>query len=117
MTPDLCDEHFAGNTSGIALQYKLWGIEQVRSAKERTFTDGVKKLLAALVRRGGAAGADRRPDGGGADLLQEPAPGQRHLAETLLSLSPLLSRQTILENLPWVADVTEELRRKAAETN
>lgn len=78
MTPDLCDEHFAGNTSGIALQYKLWGIEQVRSAKERTFTDGVKKLLAALSARGGAAGADRRPDGGGADLLQEPAPGQRH---------------------------------------
>ena len=39
------------------------------------------------------------------------------LAETLLSLSPLLSRQTILENLPWVADATEELRRKAAENN
>ena len=24
MTPDLCDEHFAGNSSGVALQYKLW---------------------------------------------------------------------------------------------
>lgn len=23
MTPDLCDEHFAGNSSGVALQYKL----------------------------------------------------------------------------------------------
>ena len=24
MTPDLGDEHFAGNSSGVALQYKLW---------------------------------------------------------------------------------------------
>ena len=34
MTPDLCDEHFAGNRSDVALQYKLWGIEQVRVAKK-----------------------------------------------------------------------------------
>ena len=47
MTPNLCDEHFAGNASGIALQNNLWGIEQVRAAKEWTFTDGVKSLLAA----------------------------------------------------------------------
>ena len=49
MTPDLCDEHFAGNSSGVALQYKLWGIEQVRAAKERTFTDGLRGLLAVLT--------------------------------------------------------------------
>ena len=39
------------------------------------------------------------------------------LAQTLLSLSPVLSQRTILEHLPWVADVEEELRRKADETN
>ena len=39
------------------------------------------------------------------------------LAQTLLSLSPVLSQRTILENLPWVTDVEEELRRKADETN
>ena len=37
------------------------------------------------------------------------------LASTLLSLAPVLSQQTILENLPWVSDAQEELRRKAAE--
>ena len=39
------------------------------------------------------------------------------LAETLLSLTPVMSRRTILENLPWVTDVEEELRRKEAETD
>ena len=37
------------------------------------------------------------------------------LTQTLLSLSPLLSQRTILENLPWVADAEEEMKRRAAE--
>lgn len=49
MTPDLSDQHFAGNASGVALQYKLWGIEQVRAAKEQTFTDGILALHQALA--------------------------------------------------------------------
>ena len=32
MTPDLCDEHFAGNSSGVALQYKLWGAQASQNA-------------------------------------------------------------------------------------
>ena len=117
MTPDLCDEHFAGNASGIALQYKLWGIEQVRSAKERTFTHGVKQLLAALSAGAGLLGQTVDLTAGELTFYKNLPQDNATLAETLLSLSPLLSRQTILENLPWVADVTEELRRKAAETN
>ena len=116
MTPDLCDEHFAGNASGIALQYKLWGIEQVRSAKERTFTDGVKKLLAALSAGAGLLGQTVDLAAGELTFYKNLPQDNATLAETLLSLSPLLSQQTILENLPWVADVQEELRRKAAET-
>ena len=117
MTPDLGDEHFAGNASGVALQYKLWGIEQTRSAKERTFTDSLRALLGVLT-------AGERLLGSGADFgvsevtfYKNLPQDNETLAKTLLSLSPLLSRQTILENLPWVADAQEELRRKAAEEN
>ena len=116
MTPDLCDEHFAGNSSGVALQYKLWGIEQVRSAKERTFTDGVKRLLAVLSAGAGLLGHPADLTAGELTFYKNLPQDNATLAETLLSLSPILSRQTILENLPWVADVQEELRRKAAET-
>ena len=49
MAPDLSDESFAGATSGIALQYKLWGIEQVRSAKERSFSAALTALLQVLA--------------------------------------------------------------------
>lgn len=115
MTPDLCDEHFAGNSSGVALQYKLWGIEQVRAAKERTFTDGLRALLAVLTEGEHLLGRSVDLTGGELTFYKNLPQDNAALAETLLSLSPLLSRQTILENLPWVTDAQEELRRKAAE--
>lgn len=115
MTPDLCDEHFAGNSSGVALQYKLWGIEQVRAAKERTFTDGLRALLAVLTEGERLLGQSVDLTGGEVTFYKNLPQDNAALAETLLSLSPLLSRQTILENLPWVADAQEELRRRAAE--
>ena len=117
MTPDLCDEHFAGNSSGVALQYKLWGIEQVRAAKERTFTDGLRGLLAVLTAGEQLMGRNIDLTGGTAAFYKNLPQDNTALAETLLSLSPVLSAQTILENLPWVTDVQEELRRKAAESN
>lgn len=117
MTPDLCDEHFAGNSSGVALQYKLWGIEQVRAAKERTFTDGLHGLFAVLTAGEQLMGRNIDLAGGMATFYKNLPQDNSALAETLLSLSPVLSAQTILENLPWVTDVQEELRRKAAESD
>ena len=117
MTPDLCDEHFAGNSSGVALQYKLWGIEQVRAAKERTFTDGLRGLLAVLTAGEQLMGRNIDLTGGMATFYKNLPQDNSAFAETLLSLSPVLSAQTILENLPWITDVQEELRRKAAESD
>lgn len=54
MTPDLGDEHFAGNTSGVALQYKLWGIEQVRASKGENLY-GRPARAAAHAERGPSA--------------------------------------------------------------
>ena len=115
MTPDLGDEHFAGNSSGIALQYKLWGIEQVRSAKERSFTVGLRSLLSVLSAGERLLGRGVELSGGELTFYKNLPQDNTALASTLLSLAPVLSQQTILENLPWVSDAQEELRRKAAE--
>lgn len=115
MTPDLSDESFAGQASGVALQYKLWGIEQVRSAKERSFTDSLFQLLEAFSRGLSVLGAPVDLTAGKATFYKNLPKDHTEMAQTLLSLSPVLSQRTILEYLPWVADVDEELRRKAAE--
>ncbi|MBP3509414.1 phage portal protein [Oscillibacter sp.] len=115
MTPDLSDEQFAGNASGVAMRYKLWGIEQVRAAKERSFTEGLTVLLAALSGGLSLLGTAVDLTAGKPTFYKNLPQDHTELASSLLSLSSILSQRTILEHLPWVADVEEELRRKTAE--
>ncbi|MCG1410917.1 phage portal protein [Staphylococcus epidermidis] len=47
-TPDLNDENFSGVQSGQAMQYKLFGLEQLRAIKERLFKKGLMKRYKLL---------------------------------------------------------------------
>nr|WP_281351719.1 phage portal protein [Alkalicoccus luteus] len=42
-TPNLNDSHFANQQSGEAMKYKLFGLEQVRAAKERLFRQSMRR--------------------------------------------------------------------------
>ena len=45
MVPDMSDEHFASNASGVAMRYKLMGFEQIIRVKERWFEEGLRERL------------------------------------------------------------------------
>ena len=45
MVPALTDEHFAGNASGVAMRYKLLGLEQLTKTKERWFREGLRSRM------------------------------------------------------------------------
>ena len=47
--PCLTDESFAGNSSGVAMKYKLLAFEQMTKIKERYFTEGLKIRLALIA--------------------------------------------------------------------
>ena len=57
MVPDLTDQQFAGNSSGVAMRYKLLGLEQLTKIKERWFREALRMRLNAfsdfMARRGG----------------------------------------------------------------
>lgn len=59
MVPDLSDENFASNASGVAMRYKLWGLEQLTNIKEQWFVEGLRSRLKLLINfltlRGGEA--------------------------------------------------------------
>ena len=50
MVPDLTDAHFAGNLSGVAMRYKLLGLEQLTSVKERYFREGLRSRIRLMAR-------------------------------------------------------------------
>ena len=45
LVPDLTDEQFAGNSSGVAMRYKLLGLEQLTRVKERWFREALRCRL------------------------------------------------------------------------
>jgi len=59
LVPDLTDDQFAGNSSGVAMRYKLLGLEQLTRIKERWFREALRSRLGAysrfLICRGVAA--------------------------------------------------------------
>ena len=61
MVPDLSDEQFSGTVSGVAMRYKLLGLEQLTRIKERWFREALKqrlRLFAAFLAVRGAPRLD-----------------------------------------------------------
>jgi SPP1 family phage portal protein len=47
--PDLSDQNFASNASGVAIKYKMVGAENVASKQERKFKKGLQRRLELIV--------------------------------------------------------------------
>lgn len=45
LVPDLSDKNFAANASGVAMRYKLFGLEQLTKIKQQWFTEGLRNRL------------------------------------------------------------------------
>lgn len=45
MVPNLADANFAQNASGVAMRYKLWGLEQITAVKQQWFIEGLRGRL------------------------------------------------------------------------
>lgn len=115
--PCLSDENFAGNSSGVAMEYKLLGIEMITKIKERCFKRGLKKrveLYSAI------AGLKGRP----ATVEIEPV-FTRGLPKNLTEISAVVSQlqgmvpdEILLALLPFVKDpkaALELLKEEQAE--
>ncbi len=56
--PDLSDRQFAQNLSGVAMKYKLMGLERMASVKERWFREGLRMRLRIYTRMMALSGGE-----------------------------------------------------------
>lgn len=49
MVPDMSDENFAANSSGVAMRYKLLGLEQITKVKEQWFKEALRERLRLVL--------------------------------------------------------------------
>lgn len=116
--PNFSDENFAGNTSGVAMEYKLLGLEMITKVKERQYKKGLRKRIrmycnflkmkAVLMEAGSIMATFSRalPKN-----LQE-------LSQIVANLENNVSSKTLLKLLPFVEDPDyeiEEVERQKAE--
>jgi SPP1 family phage portal protein len=108
-TPDLTDEAFSGNISGIAIEFKLWGLEQNASQKERKFKKGLQRRIELItnilnVRGGNYDWRDIK-----ITFTRNMPTNAKEIVEMVNMLRGFLSNKTLISQLPFIGDVNEEL--------
>lgn len=117
--PDLTDESFSGNSSGVAIKYKLLGLEQLTKTKERYFAEGLKIRLQLISNILGIKGSAK------VDVSDIEITFNRSLPANVLEeaqiasiLSGIVPQRTLLSNLSMVKDpdaALEELEEEKAQ--
>lgn len=109
--PNLTDEAFAGNLSGVALRYKLWGLEQNTAQKERKFKRGLQRRIELITNYYKAF--DEFYDWRDIEITFT-----RNIPENIIDVMQviinskgIISDETIISHHPWVSDVTVELEK------
>lgn len=103
MIPDLSDEQFSGNASGVAIKYKLLGLEQLTRCKERWFREGLKERMACYAHFLAVKG-ERPLDETGVQILFTRTLPENHLetAQMVKTLEGMVPDQLLLSQLPFL---------------
>ena len=117
--PDLTDENFANNLSGVAIRFKLFGLETKCIIKERKMDKALRQLLEVL------SVPVRVKTGKELDLRQVKIEFSRNipmniteLVDTVCKLEGKVDKETLLALLPFVDDplaVLEKLKKDQEE--
>lgn len=124
MVPDLSDEAFAGNASGVAMAYKLFGTDQMVAEKIAQFRQGFRRRCKLYDWRmhnpSNRPGYEPVADIGAMDIefaLNVPLDlSYMATAITQLTTSKVMSRRTAMTLLSVIPDVEEEQERIREET-
>lgn len=115
MVPNLTDKNFAANASGVAMKYKLLGLEQLAKIKERYFIQGLRerlKLFANVLRIKGKA-----VDVSNTEIIMTrnlPA-NDLETAQMISNLSNMVSNETLISQLSFIDDPADENKKVMAE--
>lgn len=113
--PDLSDEAFSGTASGVALEYKMWGLDQLRAKKQQGMDKGLYRRLRLIA---GALALKGENMGEIADYVTitytRNMPKDTSVAvENAVSLSGIVSRDTVFKLVEPVTGVSvaDELQK------
>ncbi len=111
MTPNMSDENFVGNASGVAIRYKLLAFEQNISGKERSFEAGLKSRFRKYNNYLANLKAMPLIETHEVDVIfkRNLPRNDFETSQMVNNLSGLVSKATLLSELSFIDDVKEEI--------
>lgn len=107
--PALTDENFSANASGVAMMYKLNGMENVTSIKERKFKRGIQRrieLISHLMSIKTSDSFDWRAIE--ITFTRNLPTNNTELADMINKLRGVVSNETLISQLSFIEDVSVE---------
>ena len=113
--PNMSDQEFASNASGIAIKFKLLGTENLVSIKERKFKRGLQQRfeLMSMINNVLSEGFDWRAID--INFTRNIPSNDTDIANMVNTLKDIVSEETLLAQIPFVEDVQAELERVKTE--
>lgn len=107
--PNLTDKNFAGNSSGVAMEYKLLGLEMLTKTKERWYRRLLHKRLHIAQNFMGIKNKAIDPHNIQVTFTRGLPKNLQELAGIIATLDNTVSRKTLLSLLPFVEDPDAEI--------
>ena len=107
--PNLTDENFAGNSSGVAMEYKLLGLEMLTKIKERWYRRGLSERLEIFCHFYGLKNTNVDPKSIEITFARSLPKNLLELSQIIANLHTLVSDKTLISLLPFVEDPTKEI--------
>lgn len=114
--PNLGDESFGSATSGEALKYKLFGLENLVSIKERNFTHSLENRLELITNILNHKGNNFNPAYISLSYTRNIPSNISTTVDMVSKLSGLISKETLLAQLPFIEDPAYEIAKMEAES-
>lgn len=115
MVPCLTDKNFIGNSSGVAMKYKLLGLEQLSKRKERYFSVGLRERLKLISNIQGIKGSNLDIKCINIIYSRSLPANELEISQLVNNLQGIVSNETLVSKIPFIADAVSEIEKLRAE--
>lgn len=107
--PCMTDESFGGNVSGVAMEFKLLGMENITKIKTRYYKKGLRKRIRIFCNFLSLQGKTVDPAGITMTFTRALPKNLLEISQIVANLWGKVSRKTLLSQIPFVDNVDDEL--------
>ena len=109
--PNLTDENFAGNSSGVAMEFKLLGLEMITKIKQRYYVKGLKKRIKLFANYLGLTQIAIDANSIVPNFSRSLPKNLLEISQIVSNLEGKVSQETLLSQIPFVEDPMSEIEK------